>query len=263
MRTRSLARPLSLMLALAGAALLGCAASVTAQQSANGRPIDRVDHDGADTPVLIVRGSAEVDAEADEIQIVLSVVTEGEDSQKAVAENSEKAQKVIDAVRRTGVASDSVRTRRFTLQPRYQPRPRHAEPDWTPRIIGYRVENEVVVKTGRLELAGAIIDKAVDAGANRVSSISFALSDPQKARSEAIRRATESARTDAEALAAAAGVRITGVRRIELDAPDRPGPIPYGRTMQMEAAAARQAPPIEPGEITVSARVMIEYRIGG
>lgn len=212
------------------------------------------------TPSLTVTGRAELDVAPDEVRLVISIVTEGDDNQTAAQvmnTNSEKAQKVVASLRAAGLGEKEVTTSRFNVFPRYTNPGRRNEP---PRIAGYRVENEVRVVTKKIEKAAELIQTAVDAGANQVSSISFGLSDERARRADVIAQATANARSDAKALAAAAGVTLVRTIRVDLDQQNvaRPQPMIYQRAA---AEVAAVAPPIQPADVQVSAQVTIVYEI--
>jgi len=211
---------------------------------------------------LTVRGDAELEKPADQLRLQLGVVTESPSASSAMEDNASKMEDVISALHKTGLTEKEYQTGRFSLQPRYSPRPRNADAEWQPQIIGYRVENTLAIKTTRLELAGKLMEAASSSGANSIDSISFDLADPRVHRAEAIGVATANARSDARALAEAAGVRLVRVRTVTLDQADWRPPVPmaYQRGGAM-AMAEGSAPPIAPGDVTVRASVTLVYEI--
>jgi uncharacterized protein len=211
-------------------------------------------------PTLSVSGRAELQKPADQLELSIGVVTEHVDATQAMTDNSRAMQRVVDAILAAGLDEDEYETGRFQLTPRYSARPpRDAAPDWTPRIIGYRVINTVQVQTGKLDLAGKIIQQANEAGANTVDNIQFTLADPRKHRSEAISAATDYAQADARALASAAGVELARILSLTLDEDPPIRPVMYERAMMMDAEPG--APPIKPGDVTVRASVNVVYEI--
>ena len=213
-------------------------------------------------PSLTVRGDAQFEKPADELQIRVGVVTESDEAPTALRENSRQMKDVIDALKKTGLSDKEYQTSRFQIQPMYTRRPRQADAAWKPKIIGYRVSNSLNVKTKKLELAGELIQAANEAGANSIDSISFGLADPRTHRVEAIRAATANALTDAHTLAEAAGLRLVRVLSITLDQAAAPRPIPMMQRMSAGMAMAEAAPPpIQPGDVTVRASVTVVYAI--
>ncbi len=62
---------------------------------------------------------------------------------------------------------------------------------------------------------GSVIDTATASGANQVQGIQFTLSDEQAIRSQALREAALKARSDADVLAAALGLKVIRVLTVE------------------------------------------------
>jgi len=216
---------------------------------------NRADQHSPQTPTLAVTGSAAVDVPPDQLEITFAVVSEAEEVADALEDNSRRMRRVLDALRKAGVRDDDLETAGFSINPQYA---RNRSTNEAPRIVGYSVQNSAVARTTRLDLAGKLIEEGTDAGANRVSGLAFGLQNPQDHRNEAIAKATAHARADAEALADAAGLTLAGVLEITLD----PGQQTYRPSMMrgMEAMADA-APPIQPGDVSLSARVRVVYEI--
>jgi uncharacterized protein YggE len=124
-------------------------------------------------------------------------------------------------------------------------------------VTGYSVSNTVVVRTKELGIAGKIVQASVKAGVNSIGGVKFGLSGDQ-GREEAIAAAAKRAREDAAALAAASGVRLGAVRRVEMSGQGRP--IPYAMNVEFARAGGGE-PTLTPGMIPVSVVVSMEYAI--
>ncbi len=237
---------------------LGCAAA-NANTLAEQR--ESSSSDRQEVPRLSVRGAAELEKPADQLELNIGVVTQHRDPDQAMSQNSRQMRAVVDAIERVGLGEGDYHTGRFQIRPVWSQRPprERVEPDWRPEIVAYNVTNTIHVKTKKLRLAGEIIQAANKAGANAIDSIRFTLADPRVHRAEAIAVATANARSDARALAEAAGVRLVRVLEISLDDAQPLRPPTYERTMAMEADAG--APPITPGDVTVRANVNLVYQI--
>ena len=133
----------------------------------------------------------------------------------------------------------------------------------TREITGFRVTNQVVIKTKKMDMAGPFIGTAGEAGANSVNYVQFDIADPRKHRAEAITQAAHNARADAAVLAEASGVRLMRVLSITLD---NAGWQPIRPQYEMArapttAGAAVAAAPLQPGDVTIRAGVTIVYEI--
>lgn len=214
---------------------------------------------------LTVRGSAELQKPADQLRLRIAVTTEGPEAESAMNENSRKANDVIAALRKAGLTEKEYETGHYQIHPVYSHRPPRGqmEADWKARIVGYRVMNSLNIKTTKIDLAGALIEAATQAGADTIDSIWFDLADPRKHRAHAIREATANAKSDADALAGASEQRLVRIISISLDDAQAP-PIPmHDMVMARGALAALAAPstPIQPGEVTIHAAVTLVYEI--
>lgn len=203
---------------------------------------------------MTVSGTGESKANPDVAYVTVGVITEGRKAQEAAQSNATLTTKVMDALKKQGIADKDLQTSNYNVSPRYENRPGRGDQI----IIGYTVSNQIRATVRKLNAVGTVIDAALDAGANNVQGVYFGLEAKSKAESEALTLAVAEARRKADTLAKAAGVRITGVLQIHEGGFIRPVPV-YDRMEMLGARAA--ATPIAPGELTVSANVTIVYTI--
>lgn len=199
---------------------------------------------------ITVTGFGEASGKADLAMIILGVETEDTSAGDAVQENAMRMSNVIEALKNLGVDEDSMETSSFQVYRIY-------DDQGNPK--GYRVINSLKVKTMKLDQVGRIIDIAIEAGANKVESIHFTLSDERmeslkkEAYLEAVRDAEEKAKLIAEEL----GIEITGVYSVS---ESLYRPYTY-YDMGLKAIAEAASTPIIEGTITISASVQIIYNI--
>ena len=125
-------------------------------------------------------------------------------------------------------------------------------------VVGYVALNNVRATVGNVNAVGRVIDRAVEAGANRITGITFFASDTGPARAEATARAVRAARSQAQVIAESLGYRLGRPLEVSGGA-SRPSPVPY----QAEAMTLRAADtPIEAGDQTVTANVSIRFALG-
>ena len=201
-----------------------------------------------------VDGSGETRTSPDTADLDLAIETRAKTAEGAAGSNAALAAKVIDALKSKLGDKGKITTGGYSLNPEYDQRATTE----TPKIVGYTAQNSVTVHTGALDLAGALIDAAIAAGANRVNSLNFSVRDDTKARGEAIAIATRDARAQAEALAAALDVKLGKVLKATTISEQRPVPIRMNRAMAMSASVAT---PVEPGDVTVPATVSLIFEI--
>lgn len=210
-----------------------------------------------EVPKLTLSASASLSKPSDELQLKIGVVTLGETAEAALFENSSKMQAVMAHLMAIGLVQDDYETSHFSINPTYTPYPQNPPPGWKPSINGYEVTNTILIHTQKLGLAGPIIDGANRAGANTIAEMRFALHNPGDYRTEALAAAGANAVKDAQAIAKATGVRLAHVLSISLN---------HTQVNAPQLSIARldghgSVPPIEPGEVWLTAQVTVVYEI--
>jgi hypothetical protein len=125
-------------------------------------------------------------------------------------------------------------------------------------VVGYWASNMLSVRIRDLAKVGGILQAGIDAGANNVSGLYFALEDPDSLLQEARVQAVADARKRAESLVAAAGAKLGKVLSIRETSPW------YGPVMaraDFDKAAGAESVPVQPGELEVTGQVEVVFEI--
>jgi uncharacterized protein YggE len=214
--------------------------------------------DDANINVIHVSGSGSVTGTPDRAQLTFSVQTENANVKTAQSDNAVRMNAVTDALVAAGIPKEQMKTTGYSIYPVYQ----DSTGLLNPKIKTYQVTNTLQVTLRDVNQTGTVIDTAVTNGINTVSSIQFMLSDEQAQtlRSDALKKAVALARADADVVAAALGVNITGTQSADISQGYMP--VVYD-TYRAEAAITKSAvpTPIQPGDVTVTAQVTITYSI--
>lgn len=206
---------------------------------------------------LSISGMSVTHVAPDTAAVTVGVITEAKDAAKAHADNVALAARVHSAVKALGIADRDIQTVRYDFSQRYDTRD-----NGRTELVGYTVQNTVVITVHDLSKVGRVIDTALGSGANRIDSLEFTASDLVAAKNTALAGAMKDARAKADALAAAAGVRIVRVASIS-SADASPQPYNDVRYMAMtkEAAADIGTTPIAAGQLAVEGVVNVTYVI--
>lgn len=156
-----------------------------------------------------VRGTGSIPVEADRAIIVLSVITTAKDAGTAASQNAAKMTSVQEAIIGAGGSRDAISTENYTIYQEY---------DYVKdrRVAGdYRVSNEIKVFVKNKALASTIIDAAIKAGANSLSSLTFSVSNPELAIKQARTAAVQNAQEAANLIAGTTGSELGKVLNIE------------------------------------------------
>lgn len=250
---------IGLLVVLGATAMISTAATTSSAVPVTGQSTEQLIH---------TQATGEVLATPDRAGILFSVETENADVKAAQAENARRMSACMDALKKAGILNDSLQTTGYSITPIYSDQVALLAPvpatTVNTTIQSYRVTNSLMVKLTDVNRTGEVIDLTIAAGANRVDSLSFTLSDAQTAvlRKQVITQAVNKTRSDADAAAAALGVSVGQVQDVSIDSLNMPisyAPLTKGTAI---APAANPSTPITPGTISVTAQIAVVYRIG-
>ncbi|MEE3453807.1 SIMPL domain-containing protein [Dialister sp.] len=205
---------------------------------------------------IMVTGTSEVTAKSDMATVNITVETRSPNAKAAVRENANTMTDVRNAVIAAGAEASKIETQNYNVYPQqiYNNKGEVKSKE-------YRCDNTMKVVVMNLSKTGAIMDAAVEAGANRIDSVDFSVSDTQMYKDAALRKAAEDAARKARIIAAGLGRNIIGVISAS---EDNVNVMPYRMVnLKMSAAAAREdaVTPIDPGESKLQGRVTVVFEI--
>jgi uncharacterized protein len=194
---------------------------------------------------ITVTGQGTVRTVPDRAQLSLGVSTDARTAAGALRGNAGEIAKVIAAVKGQGIPAADIQTEQVSLSLRYS--------DNGQGIVGYTATNSVSVVVRTLAKVGAVIDAAVEAGANQVSGPNLVRSDQNALYAQAMRAAISNARAKARTIAKAAGLTLR--RIIEVTESGGPTPLPVDAKTALPATGT----PIEPGTQLVQATLTVTF----
>ena len=174
----------------------------------------------------------------------------GRGTSLAAAENqaSKAMRHVISAMQAGGVDKSDLRTGAAQA---YKPDAHTAT---------YVARQQLTVTVRDPSLAGGLVARGVDAGAHATVGPTFSIGDREKAYNDALAAAVSQARAKADAIAKAAGVRVTGIVSVN----EQQGSPYYGSVRGFAADALRSALPVPTrrGMREVDAQVEVIFAYG-
>lgn len=205
---------------------------------------------------VAVTGAGEVSASPDLARVGLGIESRQPTMAAARSEVSATVDRVLALTRSLKIDPKFVNSTRLQVQPLYE----WDEKNRRQRLQGYLVSRQVEVELRDLDQLGVLLEKAVDAGVNQVGDPQLDSTRRKSLEREAMAKAVEDARLNAEALAGAAGAKLGAVRTLNGQA--NAMPMPMYRRDAMVAMAAAPAPPAETyqaADMKFSATVSAEY----
>ena len=194
---------------------------------------------------ITVQGTASVTSVPDRAELSFGVESQGSSARAALSANAAEMRRVIAALKAAGVTD--VKTQYVSLSPRYNDKS---------EAQGFVATNTVSATVKELAKAGAVIDAAVNAGANQVNGPSLSRGDQAELYRQALKAAVANARLNAQALASAANVSLGRVTAIA-EGGGAPQPQPFAAADK----AMAESTPIEPGTQQTTANVTVTFSV--
>src|SRR5579883_1973040 len=195
---------------------------------------------------ITVTGQGRIQARPDQATIETGVQTQATTAREAQAANNRAMQAVISAIKAAGIPDRDIQTSGLSLSPIIGE---------NQTVQGYRAVNNVTVRIENIDQTGAVLDAAIQAGANMAGSVRFGFKDETSLRNQALAAAAADARSKAAALASALGLQISGIESVVEGTVSIPIPLAAPRAV----ASASEAVPVEPGEQTITAQVTVVF----
>jgi uncharacterized protein YggE len=272
-------RPLSILVAslLVLALAAGCAAATSANPSATGQAPNPQGNDiqfaglgGGTTGSLTGVNTAQVPSDVRSITVIgsgtasgtpdiataqIGVDTQGASPEVVTKQNNDQLSAVVAALKAAGIAENDIQTSYYSVYSEQRFKPETGQS--TGEFI-YHASSAVNVTIRDLSKVGIVLDKAVSAGANNISGVSFSVADPSKLLADAREKAVTDARARASDLAKLFGVQVGDALVISEVSMGGPTPV-FDRAAAVGLGGGGAS--IQPGQLTISAQIQVSFAI--
>ena len=200
-------------------------------------------------------GTGEVYIVPDIAYVYVGVHTEADNVSAALNNSNTQAAAVASAVQALGVEAKDVQTTNFSVYPMSE-----YGPDGSVTRKFYAVDNTIYITVRDLSKLGTQLDSVVRSGANTINGISFDVSNKDQALTQARDQAIAQAKSEAEGIAAAAGVTLGNLQNISVSTSGGTIPIYEGKGGGGAPMAAANVP-VSAGQLMISASANLTYEI--
>ena len=214
---------------------------------------------------LSVSGIASMKIKPDRATVSFGVETANATASSALMSNSELVNKLLYVLKTAGVQQNETTTSSFIITPNYN----YSESGTIAKITGYTTTNSIQIESSNINKISTWIDLAVSTGANRVDSIYFSVSDKKldDIKNNLLKDAINNAKSKADIAASILGLKVIGVRSINLDGFEPPLPIPQPYLSHKSLSAGTETStasttPIITGEQEVTTQISIVFSLG-
>jgi uncharacterized protein YggE len=207
---------------------------------------------------VAVTGMGEILAEPDRATVMLGVEARKPQMAAARTEVARGVDAILKLTRDLKIDPKYVRTTRLNVQPEYD----WNNPERQRKLIGYYVMRQVEIDLRDLEQLGTLLERAVSLGANQVGEAQLDSTRRREFERQALAKAIEDAKLNADAAAKASGTKLGAVRSINTSGSVAPPmPMPYERTVMKAAMSsdAGRAETYQIGQMNFSATAQVVY----
>jgi uncharacterized protein YggE len=211
---------------------------------------------GTNAPLRTVTVTAEGTASGtpDTAVVQLGVQTQAASAKDALEQANQKAAQLLDALKFGGVKLDDITTTNVFVYPQYGSNGQ--------QITGYQAGNSVSATIRDVTKAGTIIDAAAGVVGDQITlqGVSFNIDDTGSLRQAARDDAVAHAKSQADQLAAATGLKVGKVVSIvEGAVPNIP--LVYAEAAPATTAADSMPVPLQPGQQELNLSVTVVYEL--
>lgn len=184
-------------------------------------------------------------------QVALGVEVQGKTAAEVQQEAARRSSAVVALLRSRQV--QKLETTGITLSPSY------TYENNQQRLIGYIATNTVSFRLNT-QSAGTLLDDAVQAGATRIQGVSFVAADSaiEQAQKQALKKATQDAQAQADAVFSALNLKRGEILNIQVNGASPPPPM-YRQMGNIRLGAAEAATPVVGGEQQIEASVTLQF----
>ena len=202
---------------------------------------------------IAVGGFGSVETPPDRATLSLSIVAR----EPTVAAAQERAAEVTASVLELADELDIPENRVDTMSAMVRPDYRWNRDTETQELIGFIAERQMRIEIHDLDKVGVAIERAVEVGVNQVMPPQLTSSKSRSAYRDALEKAVDDARQNAERLADSLGLKLGDAIQVNAGTPVRP-PMPLGRgdALAMSVAAPET---YSAGDLTVTANVSVVF----
>ena len=185
-------------------------------------------------------------------QVALGVEVQGKTAAEVQQEAARRSSAVVALLRSRQV--QKLETTGITLSPSY------TYENNQQRLIGYIATNTVSFRLNT-QSAGTLLDDAVQAGATRIQGVSFVAADSaiEQAQKQALKKATQDAQAQADAVFSALNLKRGEILNIQVNGASAPPPPMYRQAGTVRLGNADATTPVVGGEQQIEASVTLHF----
>ncbi|TRX01558.1 SIMPL domain-containing protein [Flavobacterium gawalongense] len=203
-------------------------------------------------PQISVNGEGKVKVVPDQVTILATIETKGNNAKDVKKQNDEKMEAVLRFIKKMNLDPADYKTQRVSLNPQY---------DYEKKKHNYNATQTIEILLKDLSKYDELMEGLVDEGINRIDNVIFQSSKLEQYQSEARKLAMKEAKLKAEDYVSVLGQKVGRAMTISDNSQTYyPQPIRYAAMKTMEvsdATAPRET--LAVGEINITSNVSVSF----
>ncbi len=216
---------------------------------------------------VTVNGEGRISYQPDIATITLGVqIDKAASAEEALKLLDEKMKNITAAIKTVGIADEDVKTKNFSLSPQYEFK------DGSSKVSGYGANQQLEIKVEEVDknsgIVGRVVAAANGAGVNQILGVVFDVSSLNDLKQQARIKAIEDARSKADALAKAAGIKklkkVIGWYENIVQSPDIQSDYGYGGMANEKSVLNSRstiAPSVPSGNQEIIINIGVNYQV--
>lgn len=201
--------------------------------------------------VVTVKGEGTVKVVPDQVLIRSRIEHEGNDAGEVKKQNDAAVAKILEYLKSRNIDEKNFRTEYMNLNKNY---------NYNDKSYSYVANQAISIKLENLKNYEELMSGLLEAGLNRIDGIEFQSSSKEEHASAARKKAVENAKLKAGEYAGALGQSIGKAFNISEVETNNYQPV-YRMEMMKSSADAEGEETIAPGEMEITARVTVSFRL--
>jgi len=206
---------------------------------------------------ITVTGSGTAVSKPDYAMVTLMITSQNNTAQTVFAQSDENASRLMKSLSDAGVSPEDISQRTFALNPTYD---YSGGGGSSPKLVGYHMMTTYEVKVRNIKALPVVLDAGSLAGANNVTIEGYDVSNKEKMKEGAVKKAIENAREEAGRLAREMGGQLGEIVSIsDSESAGASSPMSFGREEEEERRGSMGK--VNPQEIKKRVEVKVTFSV--
>ncbi|MEI8133750.1 MAG: SIMPL domain-containing protein [bacterium] len=205
---------------------------------------------------VTVTGAGSVSSKPDHVILTMMITSQNNTAQTVFSQSDETSARLMKSLSDAGVSPEDISQRTFALNPTYDYSGNGGN---SPKLVGYHLMTTYEVKVRNIRTLPVVLDAGSLAGANNMTIEGYDVTNREKMKDAAMKKAIEDARESAEKLAHEMGGSLGEILSVaDAESAGVASPMAFGREEEEERRGPGR---VNPQEIKKRVEVKVTFSV--